>query len=564
MNPQPPTQTKSSEVSSIDDSGPARAQDIQSSRIESRILMAVVLFGFLLRISTILWGTGMLPYSGRYHPDEAYTVKHAVDFPGNYGRDKNFLTGSTVPYLVATVLLPAKPFVAQKHWELVCLLAMRLFSVLAGTGAILLIYRLARELFEEGTTALLAAGFTAVSFTHCMNSAFATLDIFVSFFILASLLMLLRAMKSGQLKDFILLGVLLGILLGTKTSTVVFLGVMPALAAIDIVRARGEVGAKARRWLRWLVITNAIAILVFAVTTPSELIDFSGFLSAWGKAKSHWYDRTMVPWIDVFPIWWRSSVLAVGMTTAIAFLAGAIFLPARNRDKNLVILGFILCWYLFHRHHLYLRFVASVAPLICLYAAAYCASLLKIRSRLFRVAGAVLAAVIVGISVWGCIFGIHLRFNDPRDRAARWLKTHTQPGATIGFARTDVPGSGNDNWELPSIEGFDLKVVPAETRPEFIVMASRARWAMNLALQSPKLNNWTYDPNYKSDWFGDIAPSPETFKLFHELIGETGEYRVEQYFSFNPDFEVDFIAGVSIYRRVTPNAVRPESEPPRR
>src|SRR6266550_4015935 len=427
-HPQPLTQPAISQSFRTEDS-PSQARDNQPSRIEIRLLTLVVLFGFVLRVSTILWGTGILPFSGRYHPDETYTVKHAAEFPGNYGRDTNFLTGSTVPYLVAVLILPAKAMLRPTQWVLSCLLTMRLFSVLAGTGAILLIYQLARHLYDGTTTAILAAAFTALSFTHCMNSSFATLDIFVSFFILACFLALFRAIESRQLRDFILLGVLAGILLGTKTSAIVFLGVMPALAVIDIVRARGEV-TTARRWLRWLVITNATAFIVFAVTTPSVLLNFSDFLSAWRAAKSHWYDRTMVPWIEVFPIWWRASVLALGMPTMIGFFAGAIFLPAKNRGKNLIILGFILFWYLFHRHHLYLRFVASVAPLICLYAGQYCASLLKVRSPLFRVAGAGLAVAILGVSVWGGVSGIHLRFNDPRTLAARWLKDHAQPETT--------------------------------------------------------------------------------------------------------------------------------------
>ena len=522
-----------------------------------RLLALVVLFGFVLRVSTILWGTGILPYTGRYHPDEAYTVQHAAEFPGNYGRDTNFLTGSTVPYLVAVLLLPAKAMLGPTQWELTCLLAMRLLSVLAGTGAILLIYRLARHLYDGNATALLAASFTAVSFAHCMDSSFATLDIFVSFFILACFLALFRAIESRQLRDFILLGVLAGILLGTKTSTIVFLGVMPALAVIDIVRARGEAAATARRWLRWLVITNATAFIVFAVTTPSVLLHFSDFLSAWREAKSHWYDRTMVPWSEVIPIWWRESVLALGMPTMIAFFAGAIFLPSKNRGKNLSILGFILFWYLFHRHHLYLRFVASVAPLICLYAGQYCASLLKVRSPLFRVAGAGLAAVILGVSIWGCAFGIHLRFNDPRILAARWLKDHARPETTVGIARTDLPGSGNDNWENPRLEGLALKVVAAETRPELIVVSGRAYHDMMFALQSPKLKDWTWDPNYKTDWFGNVAPSPETFRLFDELVRGDGEYRLEADFTFSPDFYVDFISGVRIFRRVTLEPIRP-------
>ena len=567
MNPLPPpqllTQPDISQSVRREDS-PSQTRDSQPSRIEIRLVTLVVVLGFVLRVSTILWGTGILPFSGRYHPDETYTVKHAAEFPGNYGRDTNFLTGSTIPYLVAALLLPAKAMLGPTQWELACLLTMRLFSVLAGTGTILLIYQLARHLYDGSTTALLAAAFTAVSFTFCMNSSFATLDIFVSFFILACFLALFRAIESQQLRDFILLGVLAGILLGTKTSTIVFLGVIPALAVLDIVRARGEAAATARRWLRWLVVTNATAFIVFAVTTPSVLLNFSDFLSAWRTAKSHWYDRTMVPWSGVFPIWWRASVLALGMPTMIGFFAGAIFLPAKNRDKNLIILGFILFWYLFHRHHLYLRFVASVAPLICLYAGQYCASLLKVRKPLFQVAGAGLAVAILAVSVWGCVFGIHLRFNDPRTVAARWLKDHTQPETTIGIARTDVPDSGFDNWENPPLEGLDLKVVSPQTRPALIVVSSRAEHDMLLALRSPKLQNWTWDPNFKTDWFGNIPPTPETFRLFDELMQETGDYRLEKYFMPGTDFEVDFIGGVFIYRRITSERLgvtqRPEND----
>src|SRR6202521_2269322 len=197
MNPEPQPQllttSGNSQLSPMEEGRPSEARDTRPSRTEKRLLTLVILFGFLLRSSTILWGTGVLPYSGRYHPDEAYTVRHAVEFPGNYGRDQNFLTGSTVPYLIAVVLLPGKAMFSRQQWELVCLLAMRLFSVLAGTGAILLIFRLARYLFDGSAPALLAAAFTAVSFTHCLDSPFATLDIFVSFFILACFLALFRA-----------------------------------------------------------------------------------------------------------------------------------------------------------------------------------------------------------------------------------------------------------------------------------------------------------------------------------------------------------------------------------
>src|SRR5207244_8157898 len=80
----------------------------QFSRSEKRLLLLIIIFGFLLRVSTICWGAGILPYTGRYHPDEKKTFQNAVEFPSNYGIDTEFTNVSTVPYLFATVILPVK------------------------------------------------------------------------------------------------------------------------------------------------------------------------------------------------------------------------------------------------------------------------------------------------------------------------------------------------------------------------------------------------------------------------------------------------------------------------
>jgi 4-amino-4-deoxy-L-arabinose transferase-like glycosyltransferase len=171
---------------------------------------------------------------------------------------------------------------------------MRFLSVLAGAASILLIHRLGRRLYDQ-KTALLAAGFTAVSFTHTLNSAFATQDVIIGFLILACYLTLTRAATLGQL---IASGALLGVLLGTKLSSVSVLVAMPVLASVEIWSAgiRGKTVVRATRdWIVWGVIYLSSAFVVFAVTNPHVLLNFAGFVKYWGEAKVFWFDHTSVP-----------------------------------------------------------------------------------------------------------------------------------------------------------------------------------------------------------------------------------------------------------------------------
>ena len=107
----------------------SRDETALERRHHGRLLMAILLAGFMLRASTILWGVPLLPYVGTYHPDERTTYEHALYFPGNYGVDTNFIHGATVPYLMAAILSPVRWVVTFENWELVCRLGMRFFRL---------------------------------------------------------------------------------------------------------------------------------------------------------------------------------------------------------------------------------------------------------------------------------------------------------------------------------------------------------------------------------------------------------------------------------------------------
>ena len=83
----------------------------------NRLLLIIVVIGFLLRVSTILWGVPVLPFVGIYHPDEHSTYSHALYFPQTYGIETNFVHGSTLPYLMAALLSPVKAMITFEHWD---------------------------------------------------------------------------------------------------------------------------------------------------------------------------------------------------------------------------------------------------------------------------------------------------------------------------------------------------------------------------------------------------------------------------------------------------------------
>lgn len=516
----------------------------------SRLLIIIIVVGFLLRISTILWGVRVLPFDGNYHPDESSTYQHALYFPSRYGIETVFIHGSTLPYLMAALLYPVKALVTFQQWDLVCRIGFRLVSVFAGTASILLLYRIGRRLYDE-TTALLAAGFTAVSFTHCLNSAFATQDVIIGFLILACYLSLTSVTNLGQL---VVSGILLGVLLGTKVSAVIVLGGLPALAVVDIVRARSDGRATiitSRQWIRWGALYLGSAFIVFAVTNPHVILNFSGFVKYWFEAKAFWFDHTSVPWSEVPTIWWRNTAIAVGAPTVIACLVG-LLLPSRNRLEKFILLSVLISFYLFHRHYLYPRFVASMAPLICLFAARACAALVLRKIWFARALGVGAVVMILAVSGLNTSLGINSRYNDPRTRAARWLKSNLARRSPVGMAEIYPTRM---EWESPRLYDLGLTIVSPLTRPDILVMSWTSYAIMRERLLSPKLKNWTWDPEHKIDWWDYSPPPPEVFKLFDEVINGNGYYlRVEfaptdGYPQLSFLSAPDFASGILIYQR---------------
>jgi len=505
-------------------------------------LGAILLLGLALRLPGILWGFPALPFTGQYHPDELATYGHAVGFPGNYLTSTSYVHGSSVPYLVAAVLLPVKLLVAAPTWSLICLMAMRLTSVAMGTTSVWLVFRLGRRFYGD-RGGLVAAALLAVAIVPVMNSSFATPDVTMGALLLASALAANRAFETGRVRDALAAGALAGLLLGTKV-TMAILFVIPIVLALA-----GPPTTRLSRRLLLLAVLVAVAGAVFALTNIHVVLRPSEFLQYWREQKYAWYDRSAVPFGEVPGVWWRQSVVAVGLPTMWLFVVGVPAMGRRDLRFKLALLLFLAIYFMGLRHYVLPRFVASVAPIVCLFAAAPCAWLLA-RSRPWSWMGAAAAAAAMCWGLWYDVAGIRLRLRDPRTRAARFMARSIPPGSTLGVA-TPYPEVVSA-WEYPRMDNPRWRRIDFLQHPDFVVVSSISYDLMAQAVHSPKLGkNYTWDPSALRDWYQYRPPSPEVFKFFAKLVDGSEDYVLYQ--SFEPPsvgLPVDFAGiGVRIYAR---------------
>ena len=81
------------------------------------ILAGILVVGFLLRMSGVLWGTPFLgPFEGYYHPDEWNIVQGAIKFPHHVVENLRFVYPTFFHYFLGILTFPLRfPLHARGH-----------------------------------------------------------------------------------------------------------------------------------------------------------------------------------------------------------------------------------------------------------------------------------------------------------------------------------------------------------------------------------------------------------------------------------------------------------------
>jgi hypothetical protein len=154
------------------------------------ILFFLLLAATTIRVSSLTWG---LPFSDRlarpYHPDEQKIITGAQFFPSNIQTNQDFRYPTFMHHSLGSLSIPVKHVVSILPVDFDVgfyhiYLMGRIYSVIAGVGAIIIVYLFAQRLFDT-KTGILAAALTSFSLYHVQASAWATVDTISSLLMVA-------------------------------------------------------------------------------------------------------------------------------------------------------------------------------------------------------------------------------------------------------------------------------------------------------------------------------------------------------------------------------------------
>lgn len=328
---------------------------IRRDRIPAYCLAVVAAAAFLLRLG---FAPSKLPYLHDW--DEPLIASRALAIlkTGDFN-PRVFYYGSLLTYLNLAVdalyvgllrlhlLRPSVPLPSlgalrtflDSGWEWTVshpdfFLWNRGLTALLGAGTVVAVYFLGAEVFNPWT-GLIAAGLLAVTPYHALQSALVTPNVPAALFMVAAVLFSARFLRGGLRRDFLLALVASGLAFAVKYNA-------GAIAAAPLA-ARIRVGKSRREAVRpydWILLP-LVPLLIFLVTTPYALLDFSEF-----RGQVLYVSRAYLldghPGFSVRPGWphflfqMRQLLDKLGGTTLMVAGLGLAALAARPRGLEIL------------------------------------------------------------------------------------------------------------------------------------------------------------------------------------------------------------------------------------
>ncbi|MFH1367768.1 MAG: glycosyltransferase family 39 protein [Elusimicrobiota bacterium] len=212
----------------------------------------------------------------------------------------------------------------------------RSVTAVFGTLAILPLYSLIKRCYDQ-KTAYLSILLFAVNPLLVQESHFAKVDIPMLFFLLVSMIWIMKTYEDSSLKNYVMSGILIGLAVGTKYSAVVL------YAPLFLAHIFSSEGFRFKKlWSPRLLLGIAVSFVVLFLTTPFMAVDTQKFVSdiiaIYKSDKFGWSYMYGIP--EKLSILYYPKVILEGMTLpALLFsIAGAGLLFLRRINLKELIL----------------------------------------------------------------------------------------------------------------------------------------------------------------------------------------------------------------------------------
>jgi len=432
---------------------------------KNKLLIILLLIGAFLRFYKLDWGQEIFT-----HPDEYHIVGSVaqLSFP-NQMNPHFFSYGTVTIYLIYFTQEILRHFFAIFHYQFVpnSFLMGRFYSALFSTLTIFIIYKICRS-FMQARFSYLAAFLVAITPGLIQQAHFATPESNQIFFLLGSLLFMIRFAKQNKILSLILASVFLGFAMGVKVSSIVFLLPLVTTIAIDSYSKRlffktpflfiKQFLKKLLKFISFTLIAIITASTTFAFVAPYVFLDFSAFRGnleyegglAMGKF-AVFYTRQF---IDTTPALFQIEKIlpyALGPTLFLFSFLGFIFIAIKIIRKPkmeiiIVAISFLSLYipnsFLFAK---WTRFISLTFPFFAIFVAFFLDRLYLKNKSISKFLTVIL---LVGSFLWTiAFFSIYLR-PDVRITASNWIEKNFPENSIIlieGGNMIDIPLKGNFN-----------------------------------------------------------------------------------------------------------------------
>jgi len=368
----------------------------------------------VLAASVRLWGIRFGLPMEIARPDEAYLVTVALGFGGGSLNPNTFIYPTfpmyflfllyglyfTVGIFSGRYQAPADLGLEYRLNPSVFYLMARLVSVGFGVLSVVLLYFIAKRLFDR-RTASLSSFFLSLAYLHVRESHFGTVDVAATFWLLVSFYFIIRSLTERGRKSVVLSGVFAGLAAATK-----YIGILLVLpiALASFFRAPRRAGSEAITLfvLRRITLFGAAFLLAFLIGVPFALLDLKTFLSdVMLNARN-----LDVVWGNVFlgRGWWFNVQVALfyglGWSLFAASMLGMLSFLRRYPAKAVVFLAFPIFYFVLagKGYAVMTRYMVPIVPFLCILGAVFVrtvGTLLKLRGRRRMLVEIMLAVIIV-------------------------------------------------------------------------------------------------------------------------------------------------------------------------
>jgi hypothetical protein len=232
---------------------------------------------------------------------------------------------------------------------------------------------------------------------------------------------------------------------------------------------------------------------------------------------------------------------SVGFPITILAFIGILIFRKPNLYLQFVLVIFLLEYYLFWRWFILPRYIISIAPIICIFAAHTIIFFYKKNNLVIKGITVGILILTVGYSAYLSISGIILRIEDTRPAASRYIDRNIKEGVLLGI---DTPAeySKFHDWRYPKINFSKYKEENILNEPDIIILSSSDFIPIMETLNSNKIDsNFVLNKAYYKEWYRYSPPSSEILQFYHKIFNpKSSNYILIKSFAKNINVNIEF------------------------